>query len=52
MNFDFLVALPEMVLLAGTCALLIVDLFVKGEGRRATFILAGVEQVNLIRMAV
>ena len=40
MNLDFLIALPEMVLLAGTCALMLVDLRVGGEDRRATWIMA------------
>ncbi|OGA16800.1 MAG: NADH-quinone oxidoreductase subunit N [Betaproteobacteria bacterium RIFCSPLOWO2_02_FULL_66_14] len=37
---DHLPALPEVLLLAGTCALMIVDLFVKSERRDATFALA------------
>ena len=37
---DFIVALPEILLLAGTCALMLVDLFVKSEGRRASFVMA------------
>jgi NADH-quinone oxidoreductase subunit N len=40
MNFDFIIALPEIVLLAGTCALMLVDLFVKSEDRRASFVMA------------
>jgi len=40
MNLEYLVALPEMVLLAGTCALMLVDLRVTGEERRATGIMA------------
>ena len=40
MNLDFLIALPEIVLLAGTCALLLVDLRVSGEDRRTSWILA------------
>ncbi|MCC6211252.1 MAG: NADH-quinone oxidoreductase subunit NuoN [Burkholderiales bacterium] len=42
MNLDFFVALPEIVLLAGACALMLVDLQVKGEDRRATWMLAQV----------
>ena len=34
---NFIVALPEIVLLAGTCALMIVDLFVKDERRRVSY---------------
>ncbi|MGQ0511383.1 MAG: NADH-quinone oxidoreductase subunit NuoN [Betaproteobacteria bacterium] len=37
---DFLPALPEIVLLVGTCALMIVDLFIKDERRATSFILA------------
>jgi NADH-quinone oxidoreductase subunit N len=40
MNFDFIIALPEIVLLAGACALMLVDLFVKSEDRRASFVMA------------
>jgi NADH-quinone oxidoreductase subunit N len=40
MNLDFLIALPEMVLLAGTCALLLVDLRAGGTDRRVTLIMA------------
>ena len=40
MNLDFIVALPEIVLLAGACALMLVDLFVKSEDRRASFFMA------------
>jgi len=40
MNLEFLIALPEMVLLAGTCALMLVDLRWPGEGRRVTWIMA------------
>ena len=40
MDLDFIVALPEIVLLAGACALMLVDLFVKSEDRRASFIMA------------
>jgi NADH-quinone oxidoreductase subunit N len=40
MNLDFLIALPEIVLLTGTCALLLVDLRFAGEDRRASWILA------------
>ena len=39
-RLDFILALPEIVLLAGACALMIVDLFVKSEGRRASYALA------------
>ena len=39
-RLDFIVALPEIVLLAGACALMIVDLFVKGDSRRASFVMA------------
>jgi len=39
-RLDFLIAMPEIVLLAGTCALMIADLFVKGEGRRASYAIA------------
>jgi NADH-quinone oxidoreductase subunit N len=41
---DHLPALPEMLLLVGTCALMIADLYVKDEGRRVT---AGLAQVVL-----
>src|SRR3972149_6717110 len=40
MNLDFLIALPEIVLLAGACALMLVDLFVKSDDRRASFFMA------------
>ena len=40
MGFDILIALPEIVLLVGTCALMLVDLRVKDEGRRASFFVA------------
>lgn len=40
MNLDFIIALPEIVLLAGACALMIVDLYVKGESRRASYVMA------------
>ncbi|MBI3939155.1 MAG: NADH-quinone oxidoreductase subunit NuoN [Betaproteobacteria bacterium] len=40
MKLDFLIALPEIVLLAGACALMLVDLFVKSEDRRASFFMA------------
>jgi NADH-quinone oxidoreductase subunit N len=40
MKLDFIVALPEIVLLAGACALMLVDLFVKSEDRRASFFMA------------
>ena len=37
---NFIVALPEIVLLAGACTLMIVDLFVKDERRRVSYWLA------------
>jgi len=37
---NYIVALPEIVLLAGACALMIVDLFVTDERRRASYWLA------------
>ncbi|MGH8764952.1 MAG: NADH-quinone oxidoreductase subunit NuoN [Burkholderiales bacterium] len=40
MTADLLVALPEIVLLVGACALMLVDLFVKSEGRRASYVMA------------
>ena len=44
MNWHALVnhlpALPEVLLLVGTCVIMIVDLYVKSENRRATFVLA------------
>ena len=40
MHFDFIIALPEIVLLAGACALMLVDLFVKSEDRRASLVMA------------
>ena len=40
MTLDFIVALPEIVLLAGACGLVLVDLFVKSEYRRASFFMA------------
>ncbi|MEK6245648.1 MAG: NADH-quinone oxidoreductase subunit NuoN [Pseudomonadota bacterium] len=40
MKFDFIVALPEIVLLAGACALMLVDLFVKSADRRASYSMA------------
>ena len=40
MGFDILIALPEVVLLAGACALMLVDLRFAGEGRRNSWILA------------
>ena len=36
----FLPALPEILLLVGTCAIMIVDLYVKSERRAASFLLA------------
>ena len=40
MNLDFVVALPEIVLLAGACLLMLVDLRFPGEGRRTSAFLA------------
>ena len=40
MSLDFIVALPEIVLLAGACALMLVDLSVKSEDRRVSFLMA------------
>ena len=40
MFLNFIVALPEIVLLAGACALMIADLFVKDERRRVSYWLA------------
>ena len=40
MNLDFLMALPEIVLLAGACALMLVDLRVAGEDRRESWFMA------------
>jgi len=40
MNLEFLVALPEIVLLVGTCALLLVDLRLGEAGRQVTWALA------------
>jgi NADH-quinone oxidoreductase subunit N len=37
MFLNFIVALPEIVLLAGACALMIVDLYVKDERRRVSY---------------
>ena len=37
MTLDFLVALPEIVLLAGASALMIVDLYVRDERRRVSY---------------
>jgi NADH-quinone oxidoreductase subunit N len=39
---DHLPALPEMLLLVGTCAIMIADLYVKDEGRRVSAVLAQV----------
>jgi NADH-quinone oxidoreductase subunit N len=39
---DHIPALPEMLLLVGACAIMIADLYVKQEGRRATFVAAQV----------
>ena len=40
MPLDFLIALPEILLLAGACALMLVDLRVAEPGRRASFFMA------------
>ena len=40
MTLDFLVALPELVLLVGASLLMLVDLRLKDESRRASFVLA------------
>jgi NADH-quinone oxidoreductase subunit N len=40
--FDHLPALPEVLLLVGACALMIFDLYVKHEGRRASAVFAQV----------
>src|SRR5690349_1216999 len=40
MSLDFVLALPEIVLLAGACVLMIADLFVKGERRTVSYALA------------
>jgi NADH-quinone oxidoreductase subunit N len=40
MGFDLLIALPEIVLLAGACALMLVDLRSPGEGRHNSWLLA------------
>jgi len=43
MNFvtpDFMPAMPEIFLLTMVCAILIIDLFVKDEGRGATYVLS------------
>ncbi len=39
---DLIVALPEILLLAGACVLMLADLFVKSEGRAASFAIAQV----------
>jgi NADH-quinone oxidoreductase subunit N len=49
MGLNPLLALPEMLLLAGASVLLIADLFVKSEDRRGSFILA---QVVLLACAL
>jgi len=46
---DHLPALPEMLLLAGACALMIVDLYVKSERRDASF---GLAQIVLLLCAL
>jgi NADH-quinone oxidoreductase subunit N len=40
MALGFVIALPEILLLAGACALMLVDLRVADPGRRASFIMA------------
>ena len=40
MTLDFIVALPEILLLAGACALVVVDLFVKDGNRKVSLALA------------
>ena len=40
MRLDFLIALPEIVLLAGACALMLVDLRIAGEDRRNSWFMA------------
>jgi NADH-quinone oxidoreductase subunit N len=40
MSVDFVLALPEIVLLAGACTLMIADLYVKDEGRATSYALA------------
>jgi NADH-quinone oxidoreductase subunit N len=40
MTLDLLVALPEILLLAGACALMIFDLRVQSEDRRASYVFA------------
>ena len=40
MSIDFALVLPELLLLAGACALLLVDLFVKREDRRTSVLMA------------
>jgi NADH-quinone oxidoreductase subunit N len=37
MSLNFIVALPEIILLAGACALMILDLYVKDERRRVSY---------------
>ncbi|HEY8069802.1 MAG TPA: NADH-quinone oxidoreductase subunit NuoN [Burkholderiales bacterium] len=39
-RLDFIIAFPEIVLLAGACALMIVDLFLKDGSRRASYLMA------------
>src|SRR5436309_3616298 len=46
---DHLPALPEVLLLAGACALMIVDLYVKSERRNASF---GLAQIVLLLCAL
>src|SRR5687767_2339173 len=40
MSLDFIIALPEILLLAGACALMLVDLRVTDPGRGASFFMA------------
>src|SRR5258706_9410929 len=40
MGLDFLVGLPEIVLLAGGCALMLADLYVKDIDRRVSYAIA------------
>jgi NADH-quinone oxidoreductase subunit N len=40
MKIDLIVALPEVMLLLGACALMLVNLFVKSERRGASFVMA------------
>src|SRR5690349_19353587 len=40
MSLDFVLALPEIVLLAGACVVMIADLYVKSESRAVSYALA------------